>query len=72
MDAHEQLDPTAAKARRAPRHRPDHAPTVARSVADPPIAEQASVINIRSLAGNAPTSRILGPDETAGCGILPI
>jgi len=68
MDAREQLDPTAAKVRRTARDRPDQATHAARSVADPPTADQASVLALQRLAGNASVSRILAPDDEAEAG----
>ena len=68
MDAHEQLDPGGAKVRRTPRDRADQVANAARSVADPPTAEQASVLALQRLAGNASVSRILAPDDEADAG----
>ena len=65
MDAHDELDSIAMKARRPARETAGPAASATRRVADPPTTAQASVLELQRLAGNASVSRLLAPDEEA-------
>jgi hypothetical protein len=65
MDAHDELDSIAMKARRPARETAEPGAGALGGAADPPTTAQASVLELQRLAGNASVSRLLAPDEEA-------